>query len=454
MARRLGISFGGNHLRAVVLDQSRRSAKILAAVEVPLSSPHGTPEDAARLSEALRGKGIASPPPAVVTLPPSWSWLRRIDLPVEDLSRARKIHVQELEGKLPVEGERFLSDLLPAPKGEPRRFLAVASLESVVSGAVSLLASAGIEAERVVTDHVSAYGAFLSLKGGRPGFLCLAVPDLLFLETDRDALLRARHLPAAAAEDGPFLAAEWSSFVVAPGELSPACWRAGVALPPDAPGSFSPLDLPGNLPSHWIPAFGAALLPSYDRETGDFGLRGEEHGASEAVSARRRLLVAVVAGASALLLVLAALATAWWASGRRLALARAALAREFQSAVPGGKVTAGELLQAQGRLQALERQWVELGGDQADPVRILSLLSRSLPAGGSARVKEITLEGERLRVTGEAKESGAVETFRGSLASAFGAGWTITVQESRGSARGEQVTFTVLVEKEGARRAG
>ena len=69
------------------------------------------------------------------------------------------------------------------------------------------------------------------------------------------------------------------------------------------------------------------------------------------------------------------------------------------------------------------------------------------PSGKALSVKEISIDGNRVRVAGESTGGTAVESYRAALSSALGAGFTVTVQESRGSARGENVSFTILIEK-------
>jgi hypothetical protein len=84
---------------------------------------------------------------------------------------------------------------------------------------------------------------------------------------------------------------------------------------------------------------------------------------------------------------------------------------------------------------------------------MLQLASRALPKGEIA-VREISIDGDRLRIAGDAgSDARLVETYRAGLASAFGPGYSATVQESGGSVKGTSVKFTILVEGKGDRRA-
>ena len=74
--------------------------------------------------------------------------------------------------------------------------------------------------------------------------------------------------------------------------------------------------------------------------------------------------------------------------------------------------------------------------------------SQALPKGEIA-VREASVEGARIRLGGEAGEAGLVEGYRAALAGVFGTPYSVTVQESAGSARGSSVRFTILVERKG-----
>ena len=84
---------------------------------------------------------------------------------------------------------------------------------------------------------------------------------------------------------------------------------------------------------------------------------------------------------------------------------------------------------------------------------MLQLASVALPKGEIA-VREISIEGDRMRIAGDAgTDPRLVEAYRTGLANAFGPEFSSTVQESGGSVKGTSVKFTILVEKKGARRA-
>src|SRR5512134_1751033 len=168
----IGISISRNRIDALALDGTDTTYAVVARAERTCAEPFGTVEDAAAVAEQLRtalaGKAI---PGAVITVPPSLTYLRPLILPVPDIGRARAIHVAELEGNLPIEDEEILSDLLPSPPGSPGRFLAIAARRSAVEKAVAVFAGAGFPLDHVITDHVSILSAVLAGKHLPEGLL-------------------------------------------------------------------------------------------------------------------------------------------------------------------------------------------------------------------------------------------------------------------------------------------
>ena len=84
---------------------------------------------------------------------------------------------------------------------------------------------------------------------------------------------------------------------------------------------------------------------------------------------------------------------------------------------------------------------------------MLGKVSAALPKEGKVLVREASFDSGRLRLAGEAPDGRILETFRTSLADAFGPETAVTVRESEGSARGSSVKFTILIEKGGNGRA-
>ena len=141
------------------------------------------------------------------------------------------------------------------------------------------------------------------------------------------------------------------------------------------------------------------------------------------------------------------------AEGRKAARARALVRTEFTAAAPDVRNVVQAGAQIREKLESLRRQQKELGTDGPSPTELLMAASRSLPQGEIA-LREVSIDGVRLRLAGEAGGGAKlVESYRAALAGTFGPTYTVTVQESEGSARGASVRFTILVDRKGERRA-
>lgn len=454
----LGISITRGSLSAVLWEQSLFSSKMEGACSVTCNEPFGGPEDISRLAEEVRK--IAGPgnlPPAVLSLPPAWTFVRRVTLPVHDLPRAKKMHIAELEGNLPIEDDEILSDILPSPPGETGTFLSIASERSSVEKAVAAFTAAGFRLDRAITDHVSLLCAVLSSKGDFSGLVFSDRNDLVALRLSGGAVASVRQFPGAIADTPTVLESGIRELLDADpqGILSAPCVVFGILPPPLAEILLhaEPFVLPGAAGDPSPLAYGAALAPFYGKKTGGFSLRTSAEAGSERARQRFRLRMAAAAAAVAVLAVSGSIGITRWAEAKKVARVRTEIRKEFTEAVPGVKVVVQETTQIRERIRALERQSKELGTDFPDVASMLVHVSRALPSDGNISVREFTFESGRLKVTGDAKSSQFVEAFRTGLLAAFGAGTNVTVQEAEGSARNGNVRYTILIEKEDKGRA-
>jgi len=186
---------------------------------------------------------------------------------------------------------------------------------------------------------------------------------------------------------------------------------------------------------------------------GGFSLRTSAETALELERDRRWKRITGIAAGVAALLALGAFMFAGWTEGEKAARARALVKKEFAAVAPEVRNVVQAGVQIRTKLDSLRREQKELGTDASPPADMLQLASRAIPKGEIA-VREISIEGDRMRIAGDAGgDASLVETFRAGLASAFGPDFSATVQESGGSVKGTSVKFTILVEKTGDRRA-
>lgn len=450
----LGISIARNTLSAVLWEQSLFSSRMEGSCTVTCGEPYGGTEDIARLAEEVRRiAGAGSLPPAVLSLPPAWTFLRRISLPVSDLPRAKKMHIAELEGNLPIEDEEILSDVLPSPVGETGTFLAIAARRSAVEKAAAAFTAAGFRPDRAITDHVSLLCAALSSKSRFSGLVFSDRNDIVALRLSGGGVATARQFPVTIVEnpeelengirdvlsaDGHGFASQATVvFGTLPPVLAEILPHADPFVQPEGGLNASPL------------AYGAALAPFYGKETGGFSLRTSAEAESERTKRQSRVRIAAAAVAVAILAASGSLGIARWAEAKKVARIRAEIRKEFTEAVPGVKVIVQETAQIREKIRSLSRQRKELGADFPEATSMLGMMSRALPADGNISVREVSFDSGRLRIAGDAASAQLVETFRTALVDAFGPETSVTVQEAEGSARGGNVRYTILIEKGG-----
>lgn len=450
----IGIAVTKDFLNAVAVESAAASTRVAATASVPCKEPFGDAEDHAALVAAIRaalpGNGVTG---AVITLPPSLTFLRPVTLPVTDLPRARAIHLAELEGNLPIDDDEILSDVLPAAPEAPDTFLAVAARRSFVERTVEAFQATGMRVDRVITDHTA---LLLLASGDAPAdaLLLSNFSDILLMRTGGGGVRAARQFPAELAD--------------APGEIVSAAREAssgsdGMAAPLVAVGPLpaslaegfadaSALSLDGDVPASHLAAFGAALGPLYPKVAGGFSLRTSAEAAAERDRDRRQNRFAAIAGGIAVILALAALQFSVWVGGKKVERARALVKKEFAEAAPDVRTVVQAGTQIKEKVASLRRQQKEMGTDAPAPAELLSRASQALPKGEIV-VREISVDGARLRLAGDAAEAKLVDAYRAGLAAAFGPDFNVAVQGSEGSAKGTAVRFTIQVEQKEDRRA-
>jgi Tfp pilus assembly protein PilN len=453
----IGISITRDRICAVALDASTPVPRIAAAVSVPCAEPFGTAGDAASLSEALREALPGVPlPGAVLTLPPPITFLRPMTLPVTDRPRAKAIHLAELEGNLPIEDEEILSDLLPAPRGGSGLFFAVAARRSFVESASEYFGAAGVRVDRVITDPVALLLLAPDIDGApRDGIYLSTFNDILLLRVSEGGVSAVRQFPQTMTDRPEELLGALREAAVEAGGAPLPVFLIGETPAPlaDALPDAERVPLPeGVSPAH-LAAYGAALAPLRPDVGGGFSLRTSAEAALERERDRRWKLATGIAAGVAVLLALGAFTFASWTEGEKAARARALVKKEFTAVAPEVRNVVQAGVQIRAKLDSLRREQKELGTDAPPPADMLQLASRAIPKGEIA-VREISIEGGRIRIAGDAgSDARLVETYRAGLASAFGPDFSATVQESGGSVKGTSVKFTILVEKKGDRRA-
>jgi GspL periplasmic domain len=446
----LGISITRDRLSALQMDRTLYSTKLDFACDVPCREPYGTADDIRELAGSIREHaGGTALPPAVLSLPAAWTFIRAVELPVKDLARAKEMHLAELDGVLPVEGDEILSDVLPPSPGTPGRFLAIAARKSAVERTASAFAAAGLPIGRVATDHLAIFAAALAAGQAADGLVLSTVGDLVVLRLEAGAVVAARQFPAAMAERRDDLIRDWRGLAPDTPGGTPVTVLGPVpdALAEEIAGAaaYRP---PENLGDASVLALGAALLSHYDTETGGFSLQTSAE--AESAAAREKTLVrfAAAAVAAAVVSAFVALETAQWATGRKAAVIQAEIRKEMSAAAPEIKNFVNASAQIRSKVQSLARQQKEIGAGGAALSNVLGKVSRAFPAKEKLSVRDVSFDSGRLRLVGDAENAALVESYRASLAAAFGPPSVVTVESTQGSARGGGISYTILIDME------
>ncbi len=452
--KRIGISIANHKLSAYVWEKTPFSGRALGSCEVACSEPLGSLDDIRSLAGRLRDMLGGTLPPAVLSIPPGETHIRILELPVPDLKNARIIHRAEIEEVLPFDGEEIASDLLPMEDAEGglNLFIAFAVRRSTLTRFTELFSEAGFRIESIITDPVSLLCAASAMQPERSLTLVSFENDVILLSVGDLKFRKIRQFPSSILDSPERFRDETHSFFESPGHLL----TVG-SLPPNMlsipADSGSRLVPPGDFAAPSVVAFGASVAPFSDRVTYGFSLGNLDQAEDETGRRGARLRFAAIASGIALISCIFALEIARWTATRQVEAVRKQLRVEFSAAVPEAKVVVREAAQIREKINALRRQRAELGLDLLKNTPLLGKISAGLPSNKSLAVKEISGDGNRIRVAGESGGAASVESYRAALGSSFGKAFDVTVQESRGSARADSVTFTILIEKRKAERA-
>lgn len=381
-----------------------RDVSLAGAATFELGGEQDLPAVAARIAS-----GITGSPRVVLCLPPELFAQRQVELPLDDLRKVREVLPVHLQGEIALQPGEAVFDALPSGDG---RFLALWGRHADLDGAITLFRDAGVEPQIVSSalfawsflpglgqeSLVSDGSAVALFSAGRPVLLrSLGTGDpLRQLEGTISALeLSGMQLPPALTVFGPL------SAHLADGSLSRPVQR--LELPEELGTVFRTDDNFQKLAAMFAVARAchAGALPDFRR--GDLAWTAGD------ARLRRKLYLTAALSAAVVVLLFAYQGISYQRARTDLASLDGSIASIYREIFPGRTKAVDELSEVKGELRKLQ------GTDGSSG--FLDLLKRLADAKGGTinGLYEAELEGNVLRIKGDARSAQAANEFRTAL---------------------------------------
>jgi len=462
--RTLALDVGGATLRAVLVERTLRSQRILGFYAAPRSSDLAADVRTLVTTHGLRWDEVVS------ALPGDAVTHRLLTLPFADRKRLDQTVPFELESQLPFELDDAVIDYqVLGREGEGAVVLAAFAPKAAVREHLEALAAAGLDPRALDLAPLAAVNLLRLANGGDGGPRALVALDhdratVAVLEDGRLRGLRA--LSHGAGSNGDLEAVtrdvRWSLLALAGDAAleSLALWLGGDAADrPDVapalqralgitPQPVATLQLAG-VPitsrrdqAAFAAPLGLALRDDTDALRLDFR-RGEFVYHREREALWRNLAAAGILAVLALLLMV----TSAVLEGQRLAARRDQLHSDiraiFTAALPNVHTIVNEKAQLTTEIAALEKQRLQYGGLAPSAPRAIDLLKAitlAVPGDIQLDLEELALDGESLRLRGSTRAYEGVEAVKRGLA-ARPEFRDVQAKDVRASVDGQRVDF-------------
>ncbi|HEX8961007.1 MAG TPA: type II secretion system protein GspL [Geobacteraceae bacterium] len=395
----------------------RKKGKDLVFVEASRDSIDAERPFTSMLAE-FRGKS-GEEERIVLAVPPARLFMREIGLQLTDRRKVREVLPLEMKGETAVDTDELVFDALPLEAG---RFLAVWGKRTEIAEEIRGMTDQGME-PTIVTTTLFHWQALLPVREG-------AAPVGL---TDGEALavyhggapvffrpLTGRDL---AAEVGRTLAALeiGKGIRVEQVYLHGAAARNSAATPLTAEGiAFIPLPVTGELAATF-PAGSAALdlAGAYALARACSGgepidlRRGELAYTAGRAKTRKKLRLSMLLAAALILLLFAEVGIRYFLVARDLKSLDTSIRSIYRGVFPGRKKAVDEVAELRSEIKRLS------GAEAEYPVLPVLKKLAELKGEDVAGLYETEIEGDQLRVKGDARSVQAANSFRARAAGAF-----------------------------------
>jgi general secretion pathway protein L len=462
--RTLALDVGGATLRAVLVERTLRSQRILGFYAAPRSDDLAADLRTLAATHDLRWDEVISALPGDVVTH------RVLTLPFHDRKRLDQTVPFELETQLPFELDEAVVDYQVLGRdGESAIVLAALAPKAAVRAHLAALAAAGMDPRVVDLAPLAAVNVLRLAEAARTGPVAFVTLDhdrasVAILGDGRLRGLRALSRGAGVNGDLELVTRDvrWSLLALAgDGVLeSLALWIGGDAadrpevtrsltsalgITPQALATLPLAGVPITLrreQAAFAAPLGLALRESTDALHVDFR-RGEFAYHREREALWRGL---AIAGALALV-ALVLMVTSFILEGRGLAARRDAVRAEirtlFTAALPNVRTIVNEKAQFAAEITALEKQRQVYGGLAPSAPRALDLLKAvtvGVPSDVQLEIEELALDGETLRLRGSTRTYEGVDAVKRGL-TARPEFRDVQAKDVRASVDGQRVDF-------------
>ena len=402
----LVIRLDDNHVTAARFRASGANIVLEGSALFELSPDRDLADVAARIAT-----GVKSAPRVMLCLPPSLFAQRVVELPLKDIRKVREVLPAHLQGDMLLPVEETVFDALELPDGH---YLALWAQHSEIAHFIELFTEAGLE-PAVVT---SAPFAWRYLSGRTDDFVLSDGSALAVITGGAVRAIRTLGSGEPDKELAVTLAALELSGMSVPG----SCLLFGpVAALAEQPG----VDLPGaqrlemstecaaifrgdqvfqHLADLYavVKACRAGTLPDFRR--GDLAWTAGN------VALRKQLRLTALLALTALVLLFAVKGIQYYSVSRDIASLNTSISILYREIFPTRAKAVDEVAEVKGEIRKL------MGRDSTEAV--LDLLKRVAETKGSGinGLYEAEVEGQAVKLKGDARSSQAVTEFKGALA--------------------------------------
>jgi general secretion pathway protein L len=409
---------------------SRRSAELIGAASIELGEERPLDDAVRSVAEKMAGS-----PRVILCLSPALFAQRPVSLPFKDLRKVREVLPAHLQGDVAMPVEELALEAMPVDEGQ---FLALWARKSDISEAIGQFREAGIEPQVVSSLPF----ALARLPGVPPDCAVCDGSSLALLQGGRLTYFRAFNVEVTAA----MIEATLSALELSGGELpSRLCLiGAGGSVLADAdtlPLPVEKVEVPPELGHlfkneatfHQLAGLYAVALANHAGTLPNFR-QGELAWTAGDAKLRKKLILTGILAVTVILLLFVNKGLQHRAAAADLASLNKSIAAMYREVFSGRAKAVDEISEIKGEIRKLAG--VENSGGYLDLMKKLAEDKGNSING----LYEAELEGNSLRIKGDARSAQAVNEFKTALAPLLA---TSTLGEVKSRPDGT-VTFSLI----------